>query len=242
MREHAQPSRVPGAALLKNLVKKELLRSADAVAGVRICLLKSSLWAGSSSLAVARDPVTLVGSAQDRVRASEMWNLEPGRYWFGVVGAVTARKNLPLIAAALAGLGSKNVGLVVAGKFSDDVRTVIPAVEAVLAESGVPLLVHDRLLEELELDSLIGAVDCVVLAHSNEGSSGIMGKAAVSGTRIAAAGARSLQADCRAIPSISEWAPLAVPEVTRLLAQTSTLGRPTPYDGLSSRDFVSALL
>ncbi|WP_211879768.1 hypothetical protein [Pseudarthrobacter albicanus] len=242
MREHAQPSRIPGVARLKGILKNGLLRSANTVQGVTVCILKSPLWAGYSSLPVALDPVTLAGDAAERLDASKAWNLDSTRYWFGIVGAITARKNLPLVAAAIARLQGENVGLVLAGKVSDDVRATIPEIQEMLAQSGTSFIVENRLLSELEIDSLIAALDCVVLAHSNEGSSGIMGKAAMSGTRIAAAGARSLKSDCRAVPLMSAWVPLTEADVSYMLARSSTLGRPIPIDGVSSRDFASALI
>jgi hypothetical protein len=125
---------------------------------------------------------------------------------------------------------------------TQNVRNRLPELEQQLTESGIALVVHDRLLNDLELDSLVCAVDCVVLAHSNEGSSGVMGKAAAVGTRIAAAGAQSLKVDCRAAPQIAAWSSLKGPDLHRLLADSSSLESPTPSISSSARDFASALL
>ena len=242
MRERGQPFPIPGVASVKGTIKKILLFSANQVQGVRVCILKSSLWKGRSFLTIARDPVTLAGSVIERQTSADSWQLDSNRYWFGVLGAVTSRKNLPLVVEAISRLSSLNIGLVVAGKVAEDVWDALPQLREVLTRKAIPLVVHNRLLDDLELDSLVSAVDCVVLAHSNEGSSGIMGKAAVSGTRVVAAGARSLRTDCRANPSLSVWAPLDVVALAKVLEHTSSLARPAPIGGISSRDFASVLI
>lgn len=242
MREHGQPSRVPGMALLKTNAKRLLVASANSVRGVHVRVLKSSLWAGKVSPRTLRDPVSLAASGDELRKAAAQWALDSGRYWFGIVGAITQRKNISAVANALIARGGGPLGLVIAGKFSPEVASQIAVLIDELQEHGVAVRIHDRLLSDLELDSMVAAVDCVVLAHSNEGSSGIMGKAAVLGTRVAAAGARSLQVDCAALPHLAAWAPLSEPELSSLLAHCAGLQRPAAVPNLLSREFASALL
>ena len=103
-------------------------------------------------------------------------------------------------------------------------------------------MVKDRLLSDLELDAAIRRVDCVVLAHSNEGPSGLFGKAAAAGTRIVAAGAASLRADAGAIPEVAAWSPLDVVGLGAELDLARRKPRPDPIQGLSATDFCTALL
>lgn len=242
MREHGQPSRIPGLAALKSKAKRLLVASANGVSGVHVRVLKSSLWLGESSAHTVRDPVSLVDDSGAIQNAVAQWDLNSDRYWFGVVGAISQRKNISAVAAALLSCTSRPLGLVIAGKFAVDVVDEVEALVHELEEHGVAVRIHDRLLSNLELDSLVAAVDCVVLAHSNEGSSGIMGKAAVLGTRVAAAGARSLEVDCAALPHLAAWAPLSEPELSSLFAECADLKRPAAVANLSSREFASALL
>ena len=52
--------------------------------------------------------------------------------------------------------------------------------------SNIRVVIDDRHLDEVELDSYFKAVGGIILAHSNEGPSGIMGKAYMAGNRIIA--------------------------------------------------------
>lgn len=242
MREQGQPSRMPGVTRFKTTIKRLLMFSAAHVRGVRVHVLKSSLWSGTMTAREVRDPVVLADQIDAIHRAAKSWELDPERYWFGVVGAVTPRKNVHAIAAALQMPMSKPVGLVIAGSCDPVVSGQLGNLADELRRSGVAVRVENRLLSDVELDSVIAAVDCVVLAHSNEGSSGIMGKAAVLGTRVAAAGARSLEADCRVLPDLASWAPLSEPEFPSLLASCVGRSRPFPFTHLSSPVFGESLL
>jgi len=228
--------------LVKTTAKRLLLCSAARVRGVRVHVLKSSLWPGPVTGREVRDPVALADHLDAIHQAAESWKLQPERYWFGVVGAITGRKNVPAIAAALQMPMSQPVGLVIAGSCDPKVAGELGMLVDELQRSGVAVRVENRLLSDIELDSMIAAVDCVVLAHTNEGSSGIMGKAAVLGTRVAAAGARSLEADCDLLPGLASWAPLSEPEFSSLLASCVGRSRPVPVAHLSSRAFSESLL
>jgi hypothetical protein len=242
MRGSGQPSSIPGVSAIETLVKHALILVANYQPNVRIVVLRSSTWQGRSMVPVVRDPVTLnprgeIGSCLDRATASES-----RRYWFGVVGVVGARKNLPLIAAALASLDRADIGLVVAGQLQPGVREEAEPAMSRLRRKGAEVVVMDRLLEDHEMDQLIGDVDCVVLAHSNEGPSGILGKAVSLGTRIVAAGARSLRRDCRNIRTGAVWTPLGVTHLSDALNRAIVMDRPEPKSVASPEDFAAALL
>lgn len=241
MRDMGQPARVPGLATIKTIVKRLALKRANRVARVQICVLKSSPWRGRSSLPISRDPVSLtMHEASDDGRPERI--LPSGTFWFGVVGNVDSRKNLPLVASSIASLNRKDVGLVVAGQVRDSVLDSAEAGFQRIRAAGGRIVVINRLLEEAEFDQIIAELDCVVLAHSNEGPSGILGKAMAAGTRIVAAGAATLRADCKNIGDGAEWSPLDERLLGASLARAVRTPRPTPSTSASPREFTSGLL
>lgn len=237
MREKGQPSAIPGMRLLTTLAKHALFLLANLRPRVEIRILKSGPWRGFSMLPVARDPVMLTQHASERIQ------LPSGDgFWFGIVGSVGHRKNLPLVAAAIASLKRPDVGLVVAGQIDAGVLDLAEPHLGRIRDNGGRVEVIDRLLSDSEMDQLIIDLDCVVLAHSNDGPSGILGKAAAAGTRIVAGGASSLRLDCRFLGSGAEWVPLREADLSRALSRATTKPRPEPYGNSSPREFVSGLL
>lgn len=242
MREFVQDSKFQAISDLRQKIKNALVQSADSVENVNVFLLKSSLWTGVSKRRVVKDPITLLGSDSNRDDILSNYGAESDRFWFGVLGAITPRKNLSVIVEALTGVTSTKIGLIVAGKISEEVQDQLPAVQKQCEEHGISLAIHDSLLEDLEFDSLVRSVDCLVVAHSNEGPSGIMGKAALAGTKVVAAGAMSLKQDCAAVPSLAIWTPLTTRGLTDALSRSVIARDPRPFTELSVRDFASVLL
>ncbi|TFD17436.1 hypothetical protein E3T26_02075 [Cryobacterium sp. TMT1-21] len=242
MREAAQPTSVPGLANLKTVLKLIVLQRARAVSGVRITLLKGALWRGKSGFPVARDPVTIEASAHHIQTIRSSWGLHEEVFWFGVLGAVSARKNLPLVAEALTKFGNPGIGLLIAG--SCDSSAMSEAQEALnaLRRTGARVTLVDRLLEDWELDSAVAAVDAVVLAHSNESPSGLFGKAAAAGTRIVAGGSKSLKRDSSVIGSLAIWSPLGLNQLAEALQWTVNQPSGERQYGLGADSFVGALL
>ncbi|MFT2711077.1 hypothetical protein [Clavibacter sp. Sh2126] len=231
---------------LRPLARQWSKRATMALAGLRrsttVTVLKSSVWAGRSRFPVANDPVTLAAATADVAAFRERFGIDGERRWFGVVGAITARKNLPLVAEAFARIAGEGTGLFVGGSVYDG---QLAAAEPHLEEArrrGARIVVVDRMLEDVELDAAIGAVDCVVLAHSNEGPSGILGKAVMSGTRLLLSGAASLRRDADAVPAHATWTPLTVDAIASGMADACRADRPAPVPDMGTSRFTSALL
>jgi hypothetical protein len=231
---------------LRSLARQLMKLATMTITGLRcsttVVVLKSSVWAGESRFPVAQDPVTLAATPDDVAAVREQWGLEAGRRWFAVVGAITARKNLPMVAEAFARIAGDGVGFLVGGAILDG---QLDEAEPHLTEArrrGARVVVVDRMLEDVELDAAIAAADCVVLAHSNEGPSGIFGKAVVSGTRLLVAGASSLRDDARAVPTHARWTPLAVDAMAQAMADASTAEPPAAVSDMGTSRFTSALL
>lgn len=241
MREKGQPSMIPGVAPLKTFMKGILLQLADLRPRVEIRVLKSATWRGFSMLPISRDPVTL--TCKDTTQDSEeLPLLDDDSFWFGVVGGIGYRKNLPLVAAAIGCLNRADVGLLVAGQIEAGVlERAMPYVDRI-RDNGGRVKIIDRLLGESEFDQVIAELDCVVLAHSNDGPSGILGKAVAAGTRIVAAGASTLRSDCRHIGAGAEWARLREQHLSQALARATDKPRPEPSCLASSTEFTSGLL
>ncbi|RWZ68634.1 glycosyltransferase [Labedella populi] len=242
MRDVGQPSRLPGVQTAKTLLRSALFVSASSVGNVRVSVLKPSGWAGRSILPTASDPVTLTAGTDDVLATAAAWGVEPGRYWFAVLGAIAPRKNVGLIARALTGITERPIGLLIAGLIEPQARLEIDREIERLSASGVRVVMVDRLLTGLELDSAVTFADCVVLAHSNEGPSGLFGKAAAAGTRIVAAGAASLRHDAAEAGDGADWVPLTEQSLAEALRAASMKPRP-PASGTPAVDrFVTALL
>lgn len=241
MRSQDQPSVVAGIPSLKGWAKKVIIHRARRVPRVKLCYLKSALWSGESTLNIVRDPITLIRPTDDEFVESAT-TLDKEKFWFGVVGAITDRKNVPLVARSLAALNRPDVGLLIAGRLAESVRADLRSLQEDCLQQQLSVRVVDRLLSDREIDRFICELDCVVLAHSNEGSSGIFGKAAAAGTRVVAAGALSLKRDCSIAPDIGLWSPLEPSLLSKALDEASRRDRPQARNGLSSRDFALALL
>jgi glycosyltransferase involved in cell wall biosynthesis len=146
------------------------------------------------------DPVDLNTDVQ-LIREYRVEHLLPERLWFGVFGNITSRKNLDLIARALAdSRWSDQYGLLVAGQLSQEEYSRCEAALALMQQSGVQLILKTGLLSATELDTAIGAVQAVVVAHSTDGPSGIVGKAFALNTFVVAAGAPVLEAELARFP------------------------------------------
>lgn len=224
---------------LENLAKATLRTAARTLGGASVFSLVSA-----AKLVVAakevQDPIELTTSEIDWVSIKQSWSDDAAsRYWFGVFGALSERKNIPLIVDSLAQVSSAKIGLVIAGRsrmnrmFDSDIRR--------LRDQGVPVKHYDQILPDEWLDGLIGTVDCVVLAHSNEGPSGVLGKALASGTRVLGAGARSLRKDAQARPREIYWSRLRSTELARAMQQAQKSPRPSPVK-LSKSHFAERLV
>lgn len=207
MRPSGQSSTLSGVRKVKTLVKR-VLRSFVRLRGIRVLSLVSSTTRPRNEMQVA-DPVVV-----EQITASSMANhrhefgLSEGTTWFGIVGAISRRKNIEMVLESLKVAHDPGFGLVIAGKIESDYKAALLAEVSVAQESGLQILIIDRILSEIELDLFVATLDAVILAHSNEGSSGILGKASILGTPVLAAGANSLRKDIEGMPDIGIWVEL----------------------------------
>ncbi|TAK70420.1 MAG: glycosyltransferase family 1 protein [Actinomycetota bacterium] len=179
------------ASWLRNVLKRTLLLSLRRSSPrCRVLRLAPGTAPAVDDFAV-RDPITYRATATQIDELRKEWGLDSDRYWYAVVGAIGPRKNVPLILAALADQPA-GIGLLLAGRVEPGIVPADRAAATTFERDGGKLVVVDRFLSDAEVDAAVGAVDCVVLAHSNDGSSGLLGKAAAGGTTVVAAGASVL--------------------------------------------------
>lgn len=188
----------------QTLVKRLAVSAVGLLPRVRVHYLRSSL--SKPTRMGVLDPVHLNDTESSRQEAAALLSPHSDRIWYGVIGAVTVRKNLPLIVRALTELDPSGVALVVAGRIDPAVLLESEPYLKTLRDNGVPVVIEQSVLTEALFDALIATVDVVVIAHSNEGPSGVLSKAVAAGTCVVAAGARSLRRDVNA--AVGTWVPL----------------------------------
>jgi glycosyltransferase involved in cell wall biosynthesis len=137
-------------------------------------------------LGQVRDPAICSAHARDRAALRERYDLPADRRLVGIIGDLSDRKCLPMVAEAVR-LAGPDVDLLLAGKMTDDMRAWLEA----LAPAD-RARVHTRLgfLPDEELDAYVAASDVISLALLNPGPSGIQGKALVAGVPTVSAGSR----------------------------------------------------
>lgn len=221
---------------VKTAAKRAIAALARRRRRVRVFRLASSLSPGPLKRHEVRDPIQLQASSLDAVEFRKTWRMEDRRHWFAILGSITSRKNVPLVLSAIAasGLGD-SAGVLLAGRVHPEVRQALAGLEAKeqILPSGVKLVQVDRLLSDIELDAAVLASDTLILAHSNEGPSGLVGKASLAGTQVLAAGAKSLLRDARAQPQLIQWCELNERDLTQQLKRRVSEGR-SPAAGLTA--------
>ncbi|MEV8239978.1 hypothetical protein AB0O90_07080 [Microbacterium testaceum] len=226
-------------SLLWGLAKKLLIYGADRRKHVRAAALKSSLADRKFPIRWVSDPVTLACSATDVQVARSGLDSDGSRFWVGVFGAVTPRKNLNLVAKAL--LEVPGAALLVAGSIDDASWDLAKGPLDLLVEAGREVMLRTEPLRDVEFDALIASVDCVVAAHTNEGPSGIVGKAHAARRPLVLAGAKTLRDDARQIGGMAAWSELdstAIAQNIRRFAEQPPTGTSLSSD---VRSFVDGL-
>lgn len=242
MRESAQPDKFRLRGLIKQLAKRAVMLRVRNIPKVDLAVLKSATWSGKSRTKVALDPVVVSCTEEDVLDIRESWKLDGTRYWFAVLGAITERKNVPLLLECLSRLAPGTCGLLIAGRIDPAVRDRIQSATEGLTVLETPVLVVDRILSDRELDAAVTATDCLLLAHSNEGPSGLLGKAACAGTRVIAAGAKSLRKDVQSLGPAAEWTQLSAQQISEAMSRATCSAAPFPQTGTNSKSFTDALL
>lgn len=131
-----------------------------------------------------RDPAICGAHARDRQLLRTSLGLPHERRLVGIFGAISDRKNVPLVMQAVLSSGT-DADLVLAGGINPDVAQWLAAQPA---STHARIVKRDGFLSNDELDQLVAASDVVMIAQNNNGPSGIMGKALAAEVPVLSAG------------------------------------------------------
>lgn len=171
------------------------------LAMVRGCLHRVVGFSGRDDLGtgvVVRrigDPNDGTAHASDRARWRAELDLPADTPLVGVFGFVSERRNAPMILDAIVAEGLDAV-LVVAGALTPEVRAWVDGLDP---QHRGRLLVRDAYLDNPTLDRYIAAMDAIPLLLTNNGPSGIMGKAESAGVPVVTAGSVVRAREARAL-------------------------------------------
>jgi glycosyltransferase involved in cell wall biosynthesis len=131
-----------------------------------------------------RDPEICSAHSRDRVALRAELGLPADRKIVGIFGLLSERKNAPLVLESLKAAGL-DADLLLAGGIKPEVWEWING----LSEADrARVIVQDGFLSNELLDKLVAAVDAAPIALTNNGPSGIMGKASAAGVPVITAG------------------------------------------------------
>ncbi|RKT36067.1 hypothetical protein DEU34_0573 [Microbacterium sp. AG1240] len=217
MRPDGQASGGRLRAVGSGVLKKILILAVNLRRRVHVRALSSSLREGTRMVPSVPDPVSFAPSEIATRELRREMEAGQGEYWVAVLGLITRRKNLDAIAEAVASIPWG--GLVLAGSLTADARALAePFLRQLLAEGR--LITHFGSLSDSDFDAVISAVDCVAVVHSNNGPSGVVGKAAAAGTRLILGGARSLKRDWASARQVATWSGSTPKELAYAMAKS----------------------
>jgi glycosyltransferase involved in cell wall biosynthesis len=193
------PARVPlrDPVQLKLRVSKAVLTAVTRATGT---LHRAAGFAGRDDLSKgwlvkrARDPEICGFHARDRARLRAELGLPADRRLVGIFGLISERKNARMIHEALQA-GGIDADLLLAGVIEPPVQAWI---DALPADEQVRVHTFPGFLDNTLLDKLVAAVDVAPIALTNNGPSGIMGKALAAGVPVVTAGSTVRARELRA--------------------------------------------
>lgn len=134
----------------------------------------------------ARDPAVCGSHSRDRAALRDELSLPQDRRLIGIFGLISERKNARLVFEAME-VGGVDADLLLAGSIEPEVKAWIGTLDPMQRRR---VLTFDGFLDDTLLDKLIAAVDVAPIALTNNGPSGIMGKALAAGVPVVSAGSR----------------------------------------------------
>lgn len=223
----------------KTTVKRSLIWAAGKRRGVKILVLRSPIHQEKWPLEWVCDPVTLSGSREQAYALRRDMDREGTRYWLGTFGYFGRHKNLDLIAQAI--LDQPNMGLLIVGTIEPAVLKVVEPLLEQFTVRGGKVVTMLGAVTDMEFDSAIRAVDCVVVACNTEGTSGVTLKAAAAGRRLILSGAQFLQNTARVLGEQAIWSELDITELRHAIAQARRMPPPRTAAELDDTEFRAKL-
>lgn len=233
---------------LKGRFKYALLHRAER-GGTRIVWLREPLFVEKPGELAAVDPFISTQTwrtiSENAAALRIALKMDHDTFWFGVTGAISRRKNLPLVVDALSELARRNpnlaVGLAVVGGIAPDAGVSKEQILERLESEGIACVVADALITNDEMNAVVQAMDAVVMAYSTHSPNSTLGKAYVLGTRLVAAGPPSIRTFARNVGAFQ--GPLSVDALAANFQRAMASERPQPHhDALSASDFSTAVV
>lgn len=168
-------------------IPKALLALAAMATG---CLGRVAGFAGRDDFAPgwivkrARDPALCTAHSRDRSALRRRHGIPVDRPVVGIFGGVSERKFPDLVWEAVR-TASDQALLLLAGPMSPGIASWV---EGLPADERARIVVREGFLPDEELDELLAAADVVALAMTNNGASGIQGKALAADVPVVTAG------------------------------------------------------
>jgi hypothetical protein len=188
----------------------------------------------------ARDPALCLAHSRDRARLRAELGLPADRELVGIFGVLTDRKHAPLVREAIDASGC-DAHLVLAGRVKPDVAAWLASLPDSIRSK---VIVRDGFLPNATLDALIASVDVVAIVMTNNGPSGIMGKALAAGVPVVSAGS-TVRARELAATGNGEATALTVDAIGaalhRLLTRTDAV-RPSRVPPATGETFAATVL
>ena len=235
---------------IKAMIKLLLSRRLERSVGTTVLWLREPQHAPTGKEQVAVDPFIADGTWAEiedgsggiRTKLNEVAAV----FWFGVTGAISAHKNLPLILQAMEQLRAMSpdaaFGLAVIGPISPQSGVSEQMIRERCGDIGIPCYVDDRLLTNFEMNSVIAALEAVLMVYSTHSPNSTLGKAYVLGTRLIAAGPPSIRGFVRALDAGWE-SDVSGGAITLNLARALVSNPPDSHHGAaSSNDFARSVL
>lgn len=189
----------------------------------------------------ARDPAVCTAHSRDRARLRAELGLPADRRLVGVFGVLSERRNIPLIREAVLAAGIE-ADLVLAGAVQPEVAAWLDTLPASARER---IHIFDGFLDNALLDQLVASVDVTPIALTNNGPSGIMGKALAAGVPVVTAGSEVRARELRATDG-GEVAELTVASIgaalQRVFARDPDSPRRNTVPPATAEEFAAALL
>ncbi|CAM3594285.1 hypothetical protein SMNI109538_02205 [Smaragdicoccus niigatensis] len=170
-----------------------------------------------------------------------MLGLESGRIWVGILGHISERKNPDLIIRAMLGLQCGEFGLMVAGSMTQVVADKCEPLLRAFQDQGGAVVRIDGYLDNETFDRALESVDVTVIAHSNEGASGILGRSLAVGVLPIVAGPPGLKRYIRNFPA-SLTAPLSIEGIREALLKVKSILPAQPIEVSGADDFFEQLI
>ena len=229
------------------LMAKRALIAMTCARGAEVIWLRQPGYSGPERH--ANDPVItgvpISEVLQNGGHFRESLRMDSTTYWFGMTGAISTHKNLPLVLDSLRRLCSNHptdkFGFALIGPLNPGLEMTEEEILRDLGGLPIPTRRLGDVMTNDEMNAVVAALDCVIMAYSSSSPNSTLGKAAAFGTRVAAAGDRSIERFVGEL-GMGPTAQLESGALARLLAAQLGKTHPEPRPELLADRFSQVLM